>query len=92
MLAIFQSFGMPELGVILLIALIIFGPKRLPHVGHSLGKALREFREGSTEMAKTLRDGIEGKDEETEKASKTEAKTEEKTEEKVEEKASKTAE
>ncbi len=92
MLAIFQSFGMPELAVILFIALIIFGPKRLPQVGQSLGKALREFREGSTEMAKTLRDGIDGKDEETEKASKPEAKTEEKTEEKVEEKASKTAE
>ena len=80
MLAIFQSFGMPELGVILLIALIIFGPKRLPQVGHSLGKALREFREGSTEMAKTLRDGIDGKDEETEKTSKPEEKTEAKPE------------
>jgi len=92
MLAIFQSFGMPELAVILFIALIIFGPKRLPQVGQSLGKALREFREGSTEMAKTLRDGLDGTEEGKEKAAKTEDKAEEKTEEKVEEKAGKTAE
>lgn len=68
MTAIFQSFGMPELGVILLVALIIFGPSRLPQIGSSVGKALREFREGSSEMTKTLKESIEGKDEEKEKA------------------------
>jgi sec-independent protein translocase protein TatA len=69
MTAIFQSFGMPELGVILLVALIIFGPSRLPQIGSSVGKALREFREGSTEMTKALKEGVEGKGEEKEKAS-----------------------
>ncbi len=62
MLAIFQSFGMPELGVILLIALIIFGPSKLPQIGKSIGKALREFRESSTEVGKAIQEGIEGEE------------------------------
>jgi len=40
----FGSLGMPELIVILVIALIVFGPKKLPEVGRSLGKAMREFK------------------------------------------------
>jgi sec-independent protein translocase protein TatA len=38
------SIGMPELFVILGIALIIFGPGRLPQLGSSIGKAIRNFR------------------------------------------------
>jgi sec-independent protein translocase protein TatA len=70
MLSLFQSFGLPELGVILLIALIIFGPSRLPQIGRSVGKALREFRESSTEVTKAIREGVEGTEDEEEKASK----------------------
>jgi TatA/E family protein of Tat protein translocase len=62
MLAIFQSFGLPELGVILLIALIIFGPSKLPQIGKSIGKALREFRESSTEVGKAIQEGIESEE------------------------------
>jgi sec-independent protein translocase protein TatA len=40
----FGSIGMPELIVILVIALIIFGPGKLPEVGGMIGKALRDFR------------------------------------------------
>jgi TatA/E family protein of Tat protein translocase len=69
MTALFQSFGLPELGVILLIALIIFGPAQLPKIGRSLGKAIREFRASSQEMTKALQEGLEGSDEE-EKAEK----------------------
>jgi len=64
MLALFQSFGLPELGVILLIALIIFGPAQLPKIGRSVGAALLEYRESSTEVSKAIQEGIEGKDEE----------------------------
>ncbi|MBC7230479.1 MAG: twin-arginine translocase TatA/TatE family subunit [Actinobacteria bacterium] len=64
MLALFQSFGLPELGVILLIALIIFGPAQLPKIGRSVGKAIREFRESSSEVSKAIQEGIEGGDEE----------------------------
>jgi TatA/E family protein of Tat protein translocase len=62
--ALFQSFGLPELGIILLIALIIFGPAQLPKIGRSVGKALREFRASSTEVTKAIQEGIEGSDDE----------------------------
>ena len=40
------GFGLQELGVILVIALIIFGPSKLPQIGSGLGKAIRDFRKG----------------------------------------------
>ena len=38
------NIGFPEILVVLIIALIIFGPKRLPELGRSMGKGIREFR------------------------------------------------
>ena len=38
------NIGLPEILVVLVIALIIFGPKRLPELGRSIGKGIREFR------------------------------------------------
>jgi sec-independent protein translocase protein TatA len=64
MLAIFQSFGLPELGIILLIALIIFGPAQLPKIGRSVGKAIREFRASSTEVSKAIQEGMDDSEEE----------------------------
>jgi TatA/E family protein of Tat protein translocase len=46
----FGSLGMPELILILVIALIVFGPKKLPEVGRSLGKAMREFKRTTEEI------------------------------------------
>ena len=43
--------GLPELGVVLLIVLIVFGPKRLPQMGRSLGSGMREFKDGITGKA-----------------------------------------
>jgi sec-independent protein translocase protein TatA len=40
------GIGLQELGVILLIALIIFGPTKLPQIGSGLGKAIRDFKKG----------------------------------------------
>jgi sec-independent protein translocase protein TatA len=40
--------GVPELLILLLVVLIFFGPKRLPEMGRSLGKGLREFKESVT--------------------------------------------
>jgi len=74
MTALFQSFGLPELGIILLIALIIFGPAQLPKIGRSVGKAIREFRESSSEVTKAIQEGIEGPEE---KAAKKKKKAEE---------------
>ena len=45
------NIGIPELILILVIALIIFGPGKLPEVGKSLGKTIREFRKSSSETA-----------------------------------------
>ncbi len=42
------GLGWQELVIILVIALIIFGPKKLPELGKSLGQAIRGFREGTT--------------------------------------------
>lgn len=43
------GLGFQELLIILLIALIIFGPARLPQIGSGLGKAIRDFRKGLKE-------------------------------------------
>ena len=39
-----SSIGLPEIAIVLVIALIVFGPKRLPELGKSLGSGLREFK------------------------------------------------
>ena len=47
-LAVFQSIGPTELIIVLVIVLVIFGPKRLPGLGRSLGSGMREFRDSVT--------------------------------------------
>ncbi|AFY33591.1 TatA/E family twin arginine-targeting protein translocase [Calothrix sp. PCC 7507] len=44
------GIGLPEMGVIFVVALLIFGPKKLPEIGRSLGKTLRSFQEASNEF------------------------------------------
>jgi len=44
------NIGFPELILILLLALIIFGPRRLPEIGKAIGKGLNEFRKTSKEI------------------------------------------
>jgi sec-independent protein translocase protein TatA len=48
----FNSIGIPELAIVLLIVLIIFGPKRLPGLGKSLGSGMREFKDSLTGKTK----------------------------------------
>jgi sec-independent protein translocase protein TatA len=54
----FGSIGMPELIIIFVIALIIFGPRKLPELGRSLGKSLAEFKKASNELKSTLEEEI----------------------------------
>ncbi|MBS1884578.1 MAG: twin-arginine translocase TatA/TatE family subunit [Actinobacteria bacterium] len=42
------NIGPLEIGIVLVIALLVFGPKKLPDLGHGLGKGMREFKEGIT--------------------------------------------
>ena len=53
------NIGLPELLIILSIALLIFGPKKLPEVGRSIGRALREFRKTSDEIKEKIEEEIQ---------------------------------
>lgn len=48
------SIGWQELIIILVIVLVIFGPKRLPEIGRSLGKGIKEFKKSTTEIQEQL--------------------------------------
>lgn len=52
------NLGIPEVAVILGVALIIFGPKRLPELGRNLGKGLRNFKESLTSAAHEVKNGF----------------------------------
>jgi len=54
----FGSIGMQELIIIFVIALIIFGPRKLPELGRSLGKSLAEFKRASNDLRNTLEEEI----------------------------------
>lgn len=58
----FGNIGLPELLIILSIALLIFGPKKLPEVGRSIGRALREFRRTSDEIKNKIEEEIEAEE------------------------------
>jgi TatA/E family protein of Tat protein translocase len=50
--------GIPELMIIFVVALIVFGPRKLPELGKSLGKSIAEFKRASNELRSTLDDEI----------------------------------
>jgi sec-independent protein translocase protein TatA len=60
------NIGPTELIVILLIALIVFGPKRLPEVGRTIGKSLREFRQATSDIKDELNLGLDEDEDEDE--------------------------
>lgn len=54
----FGSLGFPELMLIFLVALVVFGPKRLPDIGRSIGKALGEFKRATNDLKSTLEEEV----------------------------------
>lgn len=52
------NIGIPEVVVILGIALVIFGPKKLPELGRNLGKGLRNFKDSLTSAAGEIKSGF----------------------------------
>lgn len=54
----FGPLGFPELVIIFVVALLVFGPRKLPDLGRSLGKSLAEFKRASNELRSTLDDEI----------------------------------
>ena len=63
----FPHIGIPELLVILVIALVVFGPGKLPDVGKALGKSIREFKSASNEDEKKTIDVAAKDDDKAEK-------------------------
>ncbi len=58
----FGKLGVTELVLILIIALVVFGPSKLPQVGRSLGEAIKEFRKGTTQVQKEINELINEED------------------------------
>ena len=52
------SLGMQEIIVIFVLALIVFGPRKLPEIGKSLGKGLAEFKKASNELKQTWEEEV----------------------------------
>lgn len=53
---LFGTLGWPEIIIILIIALLLFGAKRLPEIGKSLGKAMKEFKKSFREISEDIED------------------------------------
>ena len=53
------NLGVPEVIVILGVALVLFGPKKLPELGKNLGKGLRSFKDSFTQAASEMKAGFE---------------------------------
>jgi len=52
------SLGMQEIVIIFVLALIVFGPRKLPEIGKTLGKGLAEFKKASNELKQTWEDEV----------------------------------
>ena len=67
---------MPELIIILVVALLILGPKKLPEIARSLGRGMAEFRRASTELQRTITEPLQSQDPRPERPIGTEAREE----------------
>ncbi len=58
------NLGVPELVVIFVVALVVFGPRKLPELGRSLGRSIGEFKRATNELKRTWEDEVQAENEE----------------------------
>jgi sec-independent protein translocase protein TatA len=63
----FGSIGFPELLLIFIVALLLFGPKRLPEIGKTLGRSMAEFKKATNDLKRTFEEEVEAVNREVEK-------------------------
>ena len=63
------GIGLPEIAVIAALALLVFGPKRLPELGRTLGKTLKGFQTASTEFEREIQKAMADPDKDSEQGS-----------------------
>ncbi|OGX27612.1 MAG: preprotein translocase subunit TatA [Omnitrophica WOR_2 bacterium RIFCSPHIGHO2_01_FULL_52_10] len=61
--SVMGQIGMPELIVVLLVVIILFGAKKLPEIGSALGKAIREFKKAGKDIQDDVKDAVKKDDE-----------------------------
>jgi len=54
-----MNFGLPEMMIIFVLALLLFGPRKLPEIGRTLGRAMSEFRRATDELKTSLMQEVE---------------------------------
>jgi TatA/E family protein of Tat protein translocase len=59
---VFGPLGVPEILLIFIVALLLFGPRQMPKIGRSIGHALGEFRRASNDFKKTIEDEVAAED------------------------------
>ena len=64
------NLGFPELVVIFIVAMLVFGPRKLPDLGRSLGKGLAEFKKASNELKRTWDEEVRSEEEDLKKIQK----------------------
>ncbi|MFH1965209.1 MAG: twin-arginine translocase TatA/TatE family subunit [Acidobacteriota bacterium] len=57
------NLGFPEIMIIFVIALLVFGPRKLPELGKSLGKSLAEFKKATNDLKKTWEEEVKAEEE-----------------------------
>jgi TatA/E family protein of Tat protein translocase len=58
----FGSLGVWEIALILVVALLLFGPRKLPEIGRTLGKGLAEFKKASNELRRSIETEVEAEE------------------------------
>ncbi len=58
----FGPLGVPELILIFIVALLLFGPRQMPQIGRTIGRALGEFRRASNDFKRTIEEEVAAED------------------------------